>query len=153
MTTLSKDSVDPDETDMAAAHQALPQIKAYLARHTKDREVTLLVEDAGRNEELVVPRAAVEMLARILAHMGAGQSVSIHPSNAELTTQQAADLLNVSRPFLIGLLEAGEIEYRTVGTHRRVTMAPLVEYRRHDGEGRRKAADDLTKLSQEMGLE
>ena len=150
MTTLSKDSVDPDETDMAAAHQALPQIKAYLARHTKDREVTLLVEDAGRNEELVVPRAAVEMLARIL---GAGQSVSIHPSNAELTTQQAADLLNVSRPFLIGLLEAGEIEYRTVGTHRRVTMASLVEYRRHDGEGRRKAADDLTKLSQEMGLE
>ena len=103
--------------------------------------------------EALVPRAAVEMLARILAHMGAGQSVSIHPSNAELTTQQAADLLNVSRPFLIGLLEAGEIEYRTVGTHRRVTMASLVEYRRHDGEGRRKAADDLTKLSQEMGLE
>ncbi len=153
MATLSKDSMEPDQTDIAAAHQALPHIKAYLARHALDREVKLLVEDGDGDEELIVPRAAVEMLARILAHMGAGQGVSIVPANAELTTQQAADLLNVSRPFLIGLLQAGEIEYRTVGTHRRVKMSSLTDYLRRDNENRRKAADELTTLSQELGLD
>ncbi len=153
MATLSKDSIEPDQTDIAAAHEALPQIKAYLARHAHDREVTLHVEDGDGDEELIVPRAAVEMLARILAHMGAGQGVSIVPANAELTTQQAADLLNVSRPFLIGLLQAGEIEYRTVGTHRRVTMSSLTEYLRRDNETRRNSADELTTLSQELGLD
>lgn len=151
MATLSKDSVEPDQADIAAAHEALPQIKAYLARHPQDREVRLLVDDG--DGELTVPRAAVEMLARILAHMGAGQGVAIVPANAELTTQQAADLLNVSRPFLIGLLQAGEIEYRTVGTHRRVRMSSLTDYLRRDNETRRKAADELTALSQELGLD
>lgn len=70
--------------------------------------------DAG-TESLTVPRVAVELLERILTHMAAGQAVSVVPSHAELTTQQAAEMLNVPRPFLIGLLEAGEIEYRKVG--------------------------------------
>lgn len=151
MATLSKDSIEPDQTDIAAAHEALPLIKAHLARHPQDREIKLRVEDGVG--ELTVPRAAVEMLARILAHMGAGQSVSIVPANAELTTQQAADLLNVSRPFLIGLLQAGEIEYRTVGAHRRVKMPSLMDYLRRDNETRRSAADEITKMSQELGLD
>ena len=151
MATLSKDSIEPDQADIAAAHKALPHIKAYLARHPQDREVKLLVEDG--DGELTVPRAAVEMLARILAHMGAGQGVAIVPANAELTTQQAADLLNVSRPFLIGLLQTGELEYRTVGTHRRVRMSSLTDYLRRDNETRRRAADELTTLSQELGLD
>ncbi len=153
MATLSKDSIEPDQTDIAAAHQALPHIKAYLARHPQDREMRLLVDDSDGDEELIVPRAAVEMLARILAHMGAGQGVSIVPANAELTTQQAADLLNVSRPFLIGLLQANEIEYKMVGTHRRVKMSSLTDYLRRDNETRRKAADGLTAMSQELGLD
>ena len=92
-------------------------------------------------------------MAAILAHMAAGQSVAVVPHNAELTTQQAADLLNVSRPFLIGLLEAGEIEYHKVGTHRRIKAASLVEYQRRDDARRRSIADELTGLSQELGLD
>lgn len=74
------------------------------------------------------------------------------PAHAELTTQQAAGLLNVSRPHLIGLLEAGEIEYRKVGKHRRVKVSSLLEYMRSDDHRRRAAADELSALTQEMGL-
>lgn len=70
----------------------------------------------------------------------------------ELTTQQAAELLNVSRPFLIGLLDAGEIDYRKVGKHRRIKAQSLMAYMARDDQERRQAADELTRLNQEMGL-
>jgi excisionase family DNA binding protein len=84
--------------------------------------------------------------------MAKGQGVSVVPSHAELTTQQAADMLNVSRPFLIGLLDAGEIEYRKVGKHRRIKAESLIAYMREDDRSHRAAADELSSLSQEMGL-
>ena len=112
----------------------------------------MVVSDEDADETLEVPRAAVELLARILAHMAAGESVSIVPLHAELTTQQAAALLNVSRPFLINLLEAGEIEYRTVGRHRRIRAQSLCQYMHRDDQQRREAADELSALNQEMGL-
>ncbi|GGM82649.1 excisionase [Longimycelium tulufanense] len=143
--------VQPDAEDVSTADAAVEQVRAYLARHPQGPEkVRVLVEEDG--EELVVPRAAVELLARVLAHMAAGQGVAVVPTHAELTTQQAADLLNVSRPYLIGLLEQGEIDYRMVGKHRRVRAASLLDYLRRDDQARREAADELTALTQEMGL-
>lgn len=133
------------------AVEALERVRGYLAAHRDLATIHVTVEDGDR-EPLILPREAVELLATMLAHMGAGRSVSVVPHNAELTTQQAADLLNVSRPFLIGLLEAGEIEYRTVGTHRRVPAFSLIEYKRRDDQRRRAAAEELTRLGQEMGL-
>ncbi|MEV6940794.1 helix-turn-helix domain-containing protein [Streptomyces sp. NPDC051172] len=117
----------PPEKAAAAAH-ALTQVGSYLAAHQDLAVITVTVED-GEREPLALPREAVELLATMLAHLGAGRAVSVVPSDAELTTQQAADMLNVSRPFLIGLLDAGEIEYRTVGTHRRITASSLLQYR------------------------
>jgi excisionase family DNA binding protein len=84
--------------------------------------------------------------------MAAGQGVSVVPAHSELTTQQAAELLNVSRPFLIGLLDAGDIEYRKVGKHRRIKAQSLMAYMARDDQERREAADELTRLNQEMGL-
>lgn len=136
------------------ANQALPSIRDYLTAHQDDDTVALVVkdDDDGDPEPLVVPRAAVEFLAQVLAHMAAGRGVSLVPRHAELTTQEAADLLNVSRPFLIGLLTAGEIEYRAVGRHRRVRADALLEYKRQDDQRRRAAADELTQLNEDMGL-
>ncbi|MDT0492766.1 helix-turn-helix domain-containing protein [Streptomyces griseus] len=140
----------PDDKKEAANH-ALARVRTYLAEHQEASQVRVSVQ--GENSEpLILPREAVELLASLLAHLGAGRAVSVVPSDAELTTQQAADMLNVSRPFLIGLLEAGEIEYRTVGTHRRITASSLLEYKRQDDHRRRLVADELTQLGQEMGM-
>ncbi|MGH8968060.1 MAG: helix-turn-helix domain-containing protein, partial [Actinomycetes bacterium] len=112
MTLPTLDQIQPDQTDITAAVEALQHVKEYLAQHPGHRKVRLVVDDEHGDEALIVPRGAVELLARILAHMAAGHGVSVVPSHAELTTQQAAEMLNVSRPFLIGLLDAGEIDYR-----------------------------------------
>ncbi|WP_205623020.1 helix-turn-helix domain-containing protein [Sciscionella marina] len=103
-------------------------------------------------DPVTIPRPAMDLLVRVLAAMSAGQAVNVMPAHAELTTRQAADLLNVSRPFLIGLLESGEIQFRKVGTHRRVYVESLLDYQRRDGAQRLDAADELSKLSQDMDL-
>jgi excisionase family DNA binding protein len=149
---MSVEPVRPAEADVTAAVAALPQVRDYLARHPDAGVVRLRVDDEHGQEVLTVPRGAVELLARVLAHMANGRGVSVVPANAELTTQQAADLLNVSRPFLIGLLQAGEIEYRLVGKHRRIRAVSLMAYIRRDDQRRRQVADELTSLNQEMGL-
>jgi excisionase family DNA binding protein len=152
MNLVTLEPVQPDQEAIATADAALDRVRAYLARHpTGPEKVRLRVQEDG--DELVVPRAAVELFAQILAHMAAGHGVSVVPGHAELTTQQAADLLNVSRPYLIGLLDAGEIEYRKVGKHRRVRASSLLAYLRRDDQSRRAAADELSALTQEMGLD
>lgn len=149
MTAVYVAAERPDETEISMASEVLPHVREYLANHHDD---VVRLEVTDDHETLNLPRSAVELLARVLAHMAAGQGVSIVPSHAELTTQQAADLMNVSRPFLIGLLEAGEIEYRTVGKHRRIKAHSLMRYIAADDRKRREAADELTRLNQEMGL-
>ncbi|WP_231510176.1 helix-turn-helix domain-containing protein [Streptosporangium roseum] len=94
----------------------------------------------------------MSLLAFILAQAAEGRGVTVIPSHAELTTQQAADMLNVSRPHLIKLLEEGEMPFRLVGKHRRVTYEDLQEYKRRDDVRRRTAADQLAALGQELGI-
>lgn len=150
MSVHAHDAVVPDDADARTALDALPTIERYLRSHADPRHLRLLVD--GEKEPLVIPRAAVEVLARILEHMAKGQGVSVVPAHAELTTQQAADLLNVSRPYLIGLLDSGEIAYRKVGTHRRITASSLLAYMQADDQRRRAAADELSAMTRELGL-
>jgi excisionase family DNA binding protein len=106
----------------------------------------------GRSAEMVeVPAAAVDLLVRILTEMASGNAITIIPIHAELTTRQAASILNVSRPYLIKLLEEGRIAYRKVGRHRRVPMQELMEYKQRNEAERRAAMDELAAMAQEDG--
>ena len=94
----------------------------------------------------------VGAILSILASIAAGQPVMVIPDHAELTTQQAADLMNVSRPHVIKLLDEGKIQYRLVGTHRRVEAASVKDYISQARARQRAAADQLSELTEEMGL-
>ncbi len=142
--------IRPGEVDAQVADRAARRIRDYLARHQDDEPITINVE-VGDDDALVVPRPAAVMLAQVLAMLANGQGVQIMPDRAMLTTQQAADVLNVSRPYLIGLLEQNLIPYEMVGTHRRIAFADLLEYKRKDDQRRRAALDQLTALSEELG--
>ena len=136
---------EPADTELAAS--ALRGLDAALGA---DGPVRLRV--GGQGSDVEVPRSALAALAHVLDSFAHGEGVTVVPSHAELTTQQAADALNVSRPFLIGLLDAGQIEYRTVGSHRRVKAASLIRYLREDDARRTTAADALAAEAHAFGL-
>ena len=109
-------------------------------------------EGGGKEVAVTVPREAFDLFLNVLGQMANGNAVTIVPAHAELTTQQAADLLNVSRPFLIGLLDEGKLPFRLVGSHRRVKTTDLMTYKETDDTRRRGALDQLTRESQKLGL-
>jgi excisionase family DNA binding protein len=142
---------EPGAIDAEIAARAMRRIKDYLMRHP-DEEVIPVTGEIGTEDALVLPREAVSLLAFILAQAAEGRGVSVVPSHAELTTQQAADMLNVSRPYIIQLLESGEIPFRLVGRHRRIRFDDLKTYQQRSEAKSRRAADELTRLGQELGI-
>jgi excisionase family DNA binding protein len=88
----------------------------------------------------------------MLAQIAAGNAVSVVPVQAELTTQQAAEMPSVSRPFLVSLLERGDLPFHKVGTHRRMHYRDLAAYKRRNQQARHRTLDDLVQQAQELGL-
>jgi excisionase family DNA binding protein len=107
---------------------------------------------ARGGEEIELPASLARLLADVVELLRRGDGVTVVPYQRELTTQQAADLLNVSRPYLIRLLDADCIPYRRLGTHRRLRLGDVVAYKARRDAERRVALDELTALSQEAGL-
>jgi len=101
---------------------------------------------------VALPARAVALIVDFLVAMAERKPVSVIPHAAELTSQQAADYLNVSRPYLVGLLNKGEIPYRLVGTHRRVLVSDLMAYKRASDRSRRAAIKSMVEEGQELEL-
>jgi excisionase family DNA binding protein len=101
-------------------------------------------------ETMEIPASAFHALKLIVQSMARGQTMTLVPHGKELTTQEAADLLHVSRPHLIKLLDDGTIPHYKVGTHRRVRIEDILKYREHRACTRREKLDELTRLSEEL---
>jgi excisionase family DNA binding protein len=144
-------SVLPEAGDAELARAALLVLAAVLDREG-DAHAPVTLTLAASGEEVVVPRAVLDLLGGALANLAKGEGVTLVSANAELTTQQAAELLNVSRPFVIRLLDEGKIEYRMVGTHRLIKTASLLTYLREDQVMRKAAADELSAMTRELGF-
>lgn len=127
--------------------------KQLLARYAhEDQSLTVQVMDADHDEPIELPAGAVTLLLDILGAMASGQGVTLIPEDAELTTVQAADILHVSRPFLIKLLEEGQIPYRKVGKHRRIRMEDVMNYKRAIDQQREAVLDQLVAEAQEQDM-
>lgn len=138
----------PNSEDIDLARASAAVLTKLLQDLPDDHRATIKMG----GQDLIVPRYAVELLRDTLAGISAGKVINIVPMAKELTTQQAADFLNVSRPYLIGLLEQGAINYTQVGTHRRIRFDDLLVYRQKMVNKSKSAMDDLMKLSQELGI-
>ena len=138
------DTLVPSEDDAELAATA----SRGLARGSKE---SLRVRLEG-GDELTLPKSVTRLLSHVLMEMGQGNAVTIIPVHAELTTQQAADFLNVSRPYLISLLEKGLLPFHKTGTHRRVRFSDLCEYRDAVEKSREATMLELAKQAQEEGF-
>ena len=124
-----------------------------LSKYTDVDRVQLSLRGCdGETDDLVLPGHVLQILLDVLSEMSKGNAVSVVPYHHELTTQEAANLLNVSRPYLVSLLENGEVPFRKVGTHRRVLLTDLMAYRDHINKARQQALDTLTAMSQEEDM-
>jgi excisionase family DNA binding protein len=136
----------PSESEKAAANQ----LRTILASQaTGDATLRVLDQPTKQPIEITLSPALSNLLMELLRHIGRGDAVTLVPVHQMLTTQQAADILNVSRPFLISLLERGDIPHTTVGRHRRIKAEHLFEYKRTRDEKRSKALADLAELDGE----
>jgi excisionase family DNA binding protein len=121
------------------------------------RDLRRLVQEGGAKlvgpdgREIEIPEAVHELLLLILKNLQAGRAISIVPEHQQLTTQRAADILGVSRPFLVRLLENGDIAFHMVGSHRRIYLRDLLEYKRKRDAARHEAINNMARAEMEAG--
>ena len=145
----------PDEQTVKQAGEAVRYLNGLSGADSSGVASVRLVGDSSAQEPVKVdlPRKAVRIIIDVLAELAKGNAVTVVPVRAELTTQQAANILNVSRPYLVGLLDEGKIPHRMVGNRRKVLLPDLLEYKRVDDAYRRDIARQLTEEAQRIGLE
>jgi len=140
----------PSDKTAEQARDALTVLRA-LPRRAGAREIRVTLKQ-GKSVETAVPREAFELFLEVLGQLASGNAVTIVPVHAELTTQQAADLLNVSRPHVVQLLEDRELPFTKVGTHRRVRAADVMAYKARRDASHEAALDELAAEAQKHNL-
>lgn len=156
MSLTTETNIEIDTTELASgdaeeAMRSSGELGRVLKRSTPTKAV-LRVESAKDGATFNIPTSSLPIIAQLLEELAKGNAVSVSSTEEEVSTQIAADYLNVSRPFLIRLLDEGRIPHRKVGNRRRVLRSDLETYKQISDTRRRIAADLLTKEAQELGL-
>jgi excisionase family DNA binding protein len=150
MATSPPEPITPSEADALLARESSRRLAPYLQAE-RELRLRICLGESGE-EDLAIPAAVLRLLSFALEQMAEGNAVTLLPVHAELTTQEAADLLNVSRPFLVRLLDEGQIPHRKVGTHRRILLRDLLDYKRRTTIDRSAALEELAEQAQELDM-
>ena len=145
------EQVTPSDTDAVLALESARKLAPRLAMLNGSMDLRVVAPD-GSTETVTIPTSAFRLLVTILAEMASGNAVRLIPHHAKLTTQEAAELLNVSRPYLVRLLDEGRIPCHRVGAHRRVLFLDVMTYKSEHRRARLSALEKLTRLDQKLGL-
>ena len=144
----------PTAEDSEQAKDSSRVLAQALASYSDDDRVRMTIQsNSGISDELVLPGDIMNLLLTVLTQVSQGNAISLVPMHQEISTQQAADLLSVSRPHLVKLLEQNSIPFRKVGSHRRVKLTDVMTYRNTIDKERHKTLDELSGLSQDIGMD
>jgi excisionase family DNA binding protein len=149
MTTIThkhQEPTTPNDREIGLARETGPRLATFV------EEGQAVEVRVGNNESLMLPPLSARLLAEILTYMGEGKAVAVLPADAELTSQQAAEVLNVSRPYLVKLLDEGKLPHRKVGTRRRVLLCDVLAYKKQVADARAKVLDELAAQAQELNM-
>src|ERR1041385_2477263 len=146
------DPVTPTEAESQLAETSSRALSGYV-RDEEGQTITVLPEGAEREQAVRIPAVAFRLLVNILTQMAKGNAIMLNAVHAELTTQEAADLLNVSRPYLVSLLEKGKIPFHKIGTRRRIFANDLLHYKEKIDKARLKTLAELSEQAQDLDME
>lgn len=137
----------PSEADSALAEQSGRTLAAYIST---SHNAEIVIKEGKKEEQVELPALALRLLVDILTQMAEGNAVTVVRIQNELSTQEAAELLNVSRPYLVTLLEEGKIPFRKVGTKRRILAKDVIQYKTQIDDARLKTLADLVEETQKL---
>jgi excisionase family DNA binding protein len=141
----------PTAQEVALAKEGSRELSMVMATKEDVQEITIRTQ-AGEAQIVRLPKAAVELLKDILVNISMGNAVQVVPVHAEMTTQEAADLLMISRPHFIKLLDEKKIDFRKVGTHRRVKYSDVLRFKEMQAATTRATLDELAAEAQALDM-
>lgn len=141
----------PLEREVNAALQGQRALAAFISTRAETQRIQIFDSD-NKAHQVELPTSALRLLVDVLAELAQGNAVRVVPVHAELTTQEAADLLNVSRPHLVKLLEEGELPFHKTGKHRRVRFSDLMLFKSARERASEEAMRELAEQAQELGM-
>ncbi|RAU16657.1 DNA-binding protein [Nitrincola tibetensis] len=141
----------PSPEEIALAKLGSQELSAVI-QSGGEAQLINVIDGMGKNHEITIPSSALRLMIEVLTQLGEGNSVNITPIHAELTTQEGADILNMSRPTFIKLLDSGEIPFSRKGNRRKVSFSAIMQYKRNLENLRLETLNELSALDQELGM-